>query len=195
MSEAEDPWSAYAKGVRRLGEKQELGPPEKPVNPPAASSRAPFPPSWTEGVTAFKEKQASTAQGQNLVQEDLAPTPPAPPQSQEPPLPRAPLDIRIERNLSLGDVVIEARLDLHGKTEQAAYGSFSSFIEANAAKGRRLLLIVTGRGKDGESVLRKNLPRWCDVPPFSAHILAVRLAAPHHGGDGAYYVLLRKRAG
>lgn len=106
---------------------------------------------------------------------------------------KEPLDPHIERNLSLGDVVIEARLDLHGHTEQEAYERFRAFVTAQASRGRRLLLVITGHGGTEGSVLRQNLPRWCGVPPFEVWVLAVRTAAPHHGGDGAYYVLLRKQ--
>ncbi len=75
-----------------------------------------------------------------------------------PPWKKEPLDLRVERNMSLGDVVIEAKLDLHGQTEQAAYDAFSSFVETQQARGKRLLLVITGRGAEGASVLRANLP-------------------------------------
>ncbi len=102
------------------------------------------------------------------------------------------LDVRIERNLSLGDVMIEAKLDLHGKTEAAAHKALQEFIEKQHNLNRRMLLVITGKGKDGASVLRTNLPRWCEIPPLQGSILAVRTAAPHHGGEGAYYLLLKK---
>ena len=97
--------------------------------------------------------------------------------------------------MSLGDVVIEAKLDLHGQTEASAYDAFKEFVETQSKRGKRMLLVITGKGAGGESVLRANLPRWCDVPPFDNLVLAVRTAAQHHGGDGAYYILLRKRSG
>lgn len=109
-------------------------------------------------------------------------------QKQPTPQPQV-LDIRIERNLSLGDVMIEAKIDLHGKTEADAHDAFQTFVKKQEALNRRLLLIITGKS----GVLRQNLPRWCDVPPLSDGVLALRTAAPHHGGDGAYYLLLRKR--
>jgi DNA-nicking Smr family endonuclease len=108
-------------------------------------------------------------------------------------LPKEPLDLRIERNLSLGDVVIEARIDLHGHTEQEAHEKLIDFLEAAYQRGRRVVLVITGKGVDNGSVLRQNMPRWCDVPPLSQIVLAIREAAAHHGGDGAYYVVIRKR--
>jgi len=109
------------------------------------------------------------------------PTPPVPPPQ--------PLDVRIERNMSLGDVVIEARLDLHGRTEQEAYDDFRAFVEAQSARGKRMLLVITGKS----GTLRTNLPRWSQTPVFAPYIQAVREASLIHGGEGAYYVLLHKR--
>lgn len=187
MSGADDQdiWGLYAKGVKRMGQQEE--PPQqkqktKKAAPLQTKSAVPLP--WA-------------------VQEDKkAPLPPAPPTTplppSLPPLPKTwkkePLDLRVERNLSLGDVFIEAKLDLHGRSEQEAYEVFQAFIEKQSDRGKRMLLVITGKGgMEGSSILRANLPRWCNVPPFDASVMAVRTAAQHHGGDGAYYVLLRKR--
>lgn len=180
MTESDDDiWALYAKGVQRLSAEKETPPPKK-KKAAAPKTEPVFPTAWQEG----------------------APLPPEPPKEEtkkKEPLPKIapekaePLDIRIERNLSLGDVVIEARLDLHGLTEQAAHEELIAFIETQQARGRRLTLVITGRGRAGESVLRANLPRWCEVAPLAGKIQALRQAAPHHGGDGAYYVLLRKK--
>ena len=99
------------------------------------------------------------------------------------------LDVRVERNLSLGDVMIEAKIDLHGKTEDEAHDAFQDFLEKQSNLNRRVLLVITGKS----GILRKNLPRWCEVAPLCDKVLAVRTAALHHGGDGAYYLLLRKK--
>ncbi|MDX9689655.1 MAG: hypothetical protein EOM37_06250 [Proteobacteria bacterium] len=106
---------------------------------------------------------------------------------------KEPLDLRIERNLSLGDVVIEARTDLHGHTEQEAHEKLVSFLQQAYQRGRRVVLVITGKGTNNGSVLRQNIPRWCDVSPLSQIVLAIRSAAAHHGGEGAYYIVLRKQ--
>lgn len=178
-------WGAYAKGVKKLGPKTEEPPLPAPSKNKAPKSSPPSePPLFEEALKA--EPPSAPASASPEPEPDRKPEP-------SKPWKKEPLDLRIERNMSLGDVMIEARLDLHGKTEAEAHEAFASFIETQQKRGRRMLLVITGKGKDGASVLRLNLPRWCDVPPFDDAIMAVRSAALHHGGDGAYYVLLRKR--
>lgn len=163
MSDQEDKeiWAAYSKGVKKLdGSDQEEEKPQEKALPSHAAVKV-------------KEK-------------DVSPTLPPPPAPVKP----QPLDARIERNMSLGDVVVEAKIDLHGKTEQEAYEAFQRFIEKQSAKGKRMLLVVSGKS----GMLQVNVPRWAQTSTFSPYIMAVRTASPLHGGDGAYYVLLNKRS-
>ena len=99
---------------------------------------------------------------------------------------------RAERRLRQGEVVLEAQLDLHGLTQEKAYTSLQSFIPAQARQGRRVLLVITGKGREGVSVLRANFPRWCAEPALAAFITTLRPAAPRHGGNGAWYVILKR---
>jgi len=176
----EDIWGQYAKGVKPLHGKAEDAivpkPKKKKTAPP---QEEPLP--WVEVQEAAAPSLVDLPQPES-------PQPPKP----ETPWKKEPLDLRVERNMSLGDVMIEAKLDLHGKPEQTAYETFQTFVESNYARGRRLLLVITGKGIDGSSVIRANLPRWCTSPPFENYVMAVRTAAQLHGGEGAYYVLLRK---
>ncbi len=183
MSSADDQdiWGLYAKGVKRMGEQEAL---------PASQQKQ-----KTEKAAPLQTKSAVPLAV--FVQENKKDSQPLAPPSSCPSLPKVwkkePLDLRVERNMSLGDVFIEAKLDLHSQTEAMAYDAFKAFVETQSARGKRMLLVITGKGVEGTSVLRANLPRWCDVPPFDGLVLAVRTAASHHGGEGAYYVLLRKR--
>lgn len=165
-SSDEDIWKSYAKGVKRLGAHEEEPKPEKPAKRPREKEQ--------------KEKETPTV----IVE--------PPPQPIEP-LDRAILDGRVERNIKSGDVIIEARLDLHGKTFQEAHETLSGFIQTQAKRGRRMLLVITGRGRSNEASLRTDVPRWCAEMPLRAHILAVRPAAPNHGGEGAWYVVLKRQ--
>jgi hypothetical protein len=54
------------------------------------------------------------------------------------------------------------------------------------------VLIITGKGRDGQGVLRKLVPEWLKTPPLSARILAMARATRADGGDGAMYVMLRR---
>ncbi len=101
------------------------------------------------------------------------------------------LERRRERAARQGGVSPEARLDLHGLTQAAAHQAVSGFISAQAQAGRRTVLVITGKGKDGEAVLRTGFLRWCAEVALAKDILAIRPAAPRHGGAGAWYVFLR----
>lgn len=90
---------------------------------------------------------------------------------------------------------IEARLDLHGMTQDEAHRALTRFILRMHEAGRRAVLIVTGKGtrEDGGGVLRRAVPRWLAEPACRAVILAVSEAQPQHGGGGALYVLVRRK--
>ena len=58
--------------------------------------------------------------------------------------------------------------------------------------GARVLIVVTGKGRQGEGVLRKQVPEWLKLGPHASRILRLASARVQHGGEGAYYVLLRR---
>ncbi|MBV8538814.1 MAG: Smr/MutS family protein, partial [Alphaproteobacteria bacterium] len=62
-------------------------------------------------------------------------------------------------------------------------------------EGVRVLLVITGKGsvREGGGVLRRNLPRWLAAGGNAPHVLRIEQAQLRHGGQGAYYVLLRRR--
>ncbi|MGH6967791.1 MAG: Smr/MutS family protein, partial [Stellaceae bacterium] len=102
------------------------------------------------------------------------------------------LDRRTLTRLKHGEMPIEARLDLHGLTQEAAHRALVRFIDEATADGARLTLVITGKGRSGEGVLREAVPRWLTERANRARILAVMPAAAKHGGSGALYVLLRR---
>ena len=125
-----------------------------------------------------------------------APTEP-PRRPAEPPLRTgAPVgvDRRTADRLRRGRLPVEARLDLHGHTQDEAHDAVADFVTRNAAAGRRCVLIVTGKGamSQGGGVLRRRLPDWLNMPPCRPLIVATATAQPQHGGVGAMYVLLRR---
>ncbi len=102
------------------------------------------------------------------------------------------LDKRSAQRLRRGQTEIEARLDLHGLTQTEAHRALNAFVAGQQAAGRRCVLVITGKGERGEGILRQALPRWLAEAPNAGRILAIEQAQPRHGGDGAFYVLLRK---
>ncbi|WP_425092359.1 Smr/MutS family protein [Tropicimonas sp. S265A] len=119
-------------------------------------------------------------------------------------LARAPvkMDRKAFQQLKRGKLKPEARLDLHGMTLAQAHPALNRFILGAQAQGKRLVLVITGKGKDRDEggpipqklgVLRHQVPHWLQIPPLSAAVLQVSPAHLRHGGAGAYYVYLRKR--
>ena len=101
-----------------------------------------------------------------------------------------------------GKLAPEARIDLHGMTLNQAHPALTQFILSGQRAGRRLVLVITGKGKgDGphpfasreRGVLRRQVPQWLHASSLRHAILQVDQAHISHGGEGAYYVYLKKR--
>lgn len=102
------------------------------------------------------------------------------------------LDRRTENRFRKGKMPIEATLDLHGMTQAQAQPALSRFIKESYSQGFRCLLVITGKGQDGQGVLRQLLPEWLLSPIYENAILKFVQARPQHGGTGAFYILLRR---
>lgn len=102
------------------------------------------------------------------------------------------IDRRTLGRLKRGEMPVDARLDLHGLTQDAAHRALGRFLAEAAADGVRLALVITGKGRGGAGVLREAVPRWLAEPINRARILTVTPAPPKHGGSGALCVLLRR---
>jgi len=115
------------------------------------------------------------------------------------------LDRRAADRLRQGRRPIEGRLDLHGMTQEAAHAALRRFIAAALRDEKRCVLVITGKGATRQDetdtimpsrrggVLREAVPRWLAEPSLRSHVVALHPAAAQHGGDGALYVLLRRR--
>ena len=103
------------------------------------------------------------------------------------------LDRMTRRRLAQGQQPIEARLDLHGLTAGQAERRLAGFITNAEADGCRCVLVITGKGANGNGVLRRLVPLWLKTPPLSSRVLAISAARQADGGDGALYVMLRRR--
>jgi DNA-nicking Smr family endonuclease len=115
----------------------------------------------------------------------------------QPPLDRfAGIDRANAERLKRGKHKVEARLDLHGLTQEEAHRALASFIRGARAGGKRCVLVITGRGRASGGILKAAVPRWLDEPELRPHVLAIAAAQPRDGGSGALYVMLRRtRAG
>lgn len=122
------------------------------------------------------------------------------------------LDRSWDRRISSGRLEPDVTIDLHGMTLDAARATLYRRVAQADAMGHRILLVITGKGRmpgpapadlmpglgggDRRGAIRVSLPRWLGEQGLSSRIAAVRRAHPKHGGEGAaYLVLKRKRSG
>lgn len=102
--------------------------------------------------------------------------------------------------LRRGGIAIDARLDLHGLTRREAARKVAAFLAQSAHRGLRCVLVITGQGRsdplaEARGVLRRGLESWLNEPTTRQLVLACVPARARHGGQGAFYVLLRRRTG
>lgn len=122
------------------------------------------------------------------------PLPPVAPKQKQPP-PLTSLDRRTKQKVVRGSVAIDARIDLHGLTQERAHFALLRFVRAAHANDARLVLVITGKGApDGErGVLRRVVPHWLSLPELRASVLGFETAHVAHGGEGALYVRIRRK--
>lgn len=105
--------------------------------------------------------------------------------------------------LRRGLIEPDARIDLHGLTQDAAHRTLFAWLATAHSRGHRLVLVITGKGNpknDGNApwmmsphgVLKQMVPRWLNEPGLAALIANTSPAHARHGGDGALYIYLRK---
>jgi DNA-nicking Smr family endonuclease len=87
---------------------------------------------------------------------------------------------------------IDARIDLHGLTLEKAHKRFMEFIYAASMDNLKKLLVITGKGSGNTGKIRSELPLWCDADYLKPLITSCKPAEQKHGGDGAFYVTLKK---
>lgn len=107
-------------------------------------------------------------------------------------VPKTPQNREGERKVRRGQVSIDASLDLHGHTQDSAYFALARFIPRQRRLGARCVLIITGKGKRGEGVLRQRFLQWINSPDANGTVSGFASAHQRHGGGGAWYVFLRR---
>lgn len=117
-------------------------------------------------------------------------------------LPGKAVDPAIRRKVGRGRIEIDGRIDLHGMTQNEARGALHGFIHARFNRGDRTVLVITGKGVKTDNdyiaamadrgVLRTMLPIWLNEPGLASMVSGWSVAARGHGGEGAWYVRLRR---
>lgn len=171
-------WWAAMRGTEPIAGRASL--PEPPAPPPVPPSPAP------ESVTAANDP---------AVPATVKPTSRAGRVGDRDAVPGRDLDRRTGDRLRRGKLPIDGRIDLHGRNQAEAHAVLGAFIHRAWAEGRRCVLVITGKGSwtPGGGVLRRMVPRWLAEPALAGLVLAIESARPADGGDGALYVLVRRR--
>lgn len=88
---------------------------------------------------------------------------------------------------------IAARLDLHGYDQDRARAALETFLRRAWEEGFRAVLVITGKGVQGDGVLRRRTPEWLAAPRLAEIVAGVSEAHRRHGGEGALYVALKRK--
>lgn len=184
-------WEKVAQSVKPLD--RPLPAPQAPVLTPQPILRTPQPVPARERIAGFRIGEKAGHK----------PHPPQPERDLSARLAHAPvrMDHATYRKLMRGKLKPEGRIDLHGMTLADAHPALIRFIYSAHERGHRLVLVITGKGKDNDSgdpipirrgVLRHQVPGWLHAPPLGALVMDIRESHQRHGGGGAYYVYLRR---
>lgn len=111
------------------------------------------------------------------------------------------LDGSWEKRFARGTLAPDFTLDLHGATLEGAYTRLMHGLTQAKAMGARVVLVVTGRPRPVDAMdrgqmrgaIRAKIGDWLAASEHAADIVAVRGAHRRHGGQGAIYLVLRKR--
>ena len=113
--------------------------------------------------------------------------------------------IDLKKGIKKGSFHIDKKIDFHGKSLLESEEQFNNIIIESYNNKQRCLLFVTGKGlfksknyeesykpKLYHGIIRASLIDWVRSKKLSKYILSFEQASIEHGGDGAFYVYLRK---
>ncbi|MDX1708202.1 MAG: Smr/MutS family protein [Desulfobacterales bacterium] len=101
----------------------------------------------------------------------------------------------VAKRLHSGEFAIQGHIDLHGQSVESARALFDQFFKESVASGKRMILIIHGRGlsSPADPVLKTKVIQWLSGGPWRKWVMAYASARLCDGGAGATYVLLRRR--
>jgi DNA-nicking Smr family endonuclease len=149
----------------------------KPIGPRAADLEE-LSAALESGGTELKETPKAKAPKAAI---SAAPKPPPPPAERSG-----------EKKVRRGKLSIAAQFDLHGHTQVSAANVLPGFLESQQADGARCVLVITGKGKEGQGILRRNFLLWLESAAARRLVSGYAESHPKHGGAGAFYVFLRR---
>lgn len=171
-------WAHLAASVKPLpGKKKPVPPPRMEGEHPKAAPAAP-------SISVKPAKPQPKAK------------PPVPP-----PPPHPGLDSHWDRRMKAGRLEPDLTLDLHGHTLDTAYDRIMTALDQARMMGARVVLVVAGRERPVDpadrmvrrGAIRAKLLDWLAASRHADAITAVRRAHIRHGGEGAIYLILKRR--
>ncbi len=111
------------------------------------------------------------------------------------------LDSHWERKLARAAMEPDFTLDLHGHNLDQAHRRLDQGLAQAKAMGARLVLVITGKPRpvdaadrgERRGAIRAKILDWLAAGPHGSDIAAVRNAHRRHGGEGALYLVLKRR--
>ena len=100
------------------------------------------------------------------------------------------LDKRTARRLRRGEMAIDARLDLHGLRRGQAREFLCSGLRRYYERGFRCVLVISGKGR---GIVREEMMLVLDSAEIRDIVVEHKEARVKDGGEGARYVLLRRK--
>lgn len=162
------------------------------ASPPRSASA---PPTEKADVSALLANGVGSDRARAQAGTSRAPAPARPAQS------GSGLDGHWDRRLATGSVAPDFTLDLHGYTLDAAHARLDSGLMQAKAMGARVVLLIAGKPRPVDAAdrgtrrgaIRAKILDWLAAGPHGSDIAAIRKAHRRHGGEGALYLVLKRR--
>lgn len=168
---------------------------------PLAGRKAPKPPVPSKSAAPLPAAAPSAAERQLAPARRMkAPPPASAPRAA--PAPDPGLDSHWDRRVKAGRIVPDLTLDLHGHTLDTAYDRIMAGIDQARMMDARVVLVIAGRERPVDpadrmakrGAIRAKLLDWLAASRHGDAIAAVRRAHIRHGGEGALYLMLKRRS-
>ncbi|AKM08742.1 Smr/MutS family protein [Pelagerythrobacter marensis] len=167
----------------------------KPAGRAAGSDAAPSPPPPPASHSATKPAKLPPQTRR------VAPPPPPKPAAPVPAREEAGLDSHWDRRFRAGSIAPDFTLDLHGHTLDSAHARLDDGLAQAKAMDARVVLLIAGRSRPVDAAdrgsrrgaIRAKVLDWLAAGPHGTDIAAIRKAHRRHGGEGALYLILKRR--
>lgn len=179
-------WARVASTVRRIDGKE---------SPPCGEVAAAQRPTEGDNARAPSPRPLAARPLQHAVRG------PPPPEGEEFRGPSHGLDSHWDRRFRNGAIDPDFTLDLHGHTLDSAHARLDSGLDQARAMGARVVLVIAGKPRPAEGAdrgsrrgaIRRKLLDWLAAGPHGVSVAAIRPAHRKHGGEGALYLVLKRR--